>query len=95
MPKELKITKAQAVERELRDAAAGKRYRVRVEGVAKEVPAGWVPSTILHAVGGWRYAARLFDLKKSGRILGYDSKPFEGSRIYIYRGRLEEGKTKE
>lgn len=77
-----KPTKAEKILHELRRAQQGRRYRVQIRGQVHTVKAGWVPSTVLLELAGWRYSARLYDLKKQG--FEHESEQLEEG-VWIYR----------
>ncbi|HYG67163.1 MAG TPA: hypothetical protein VD838_05865 [Anaeromyxobacteraceae bacterium] len=76
------MTKAERIHLELKRAARGRTYRVRVKGVIHEIKDGWVPSTVLQELGGWRYSARLHDLKAQG--IEHESEQFAGG-LWLFR----------
>lgn len=47
-----------------------------------DAPAGWVPSRALHDVAGWRYSARIYDLRQAGHDI--ESRR-ESQQVWIYR----------
>lgn len=57
-------TRAGRLERELRYAMRGKSYAL--DGAV--VSGGWVPSTVLVRLAGWRFGARLYELRCEGRV---------------------------
>lgn len=76
-------SKKAAVLEELIRAANGKTYTETYEGVAYVFDEGWVPSTVLAELAGWRYGARLDDLKQDGAIV-HESRHVAGS-LWGYR----------
>lgn len=84
-------TKREKVFEELKRAKAGKPYSLRLKeaGPAHLVPRGWVPSRVLHDLAGWRFGARLYELRKDG--VEIESRPFrdpdtgKATDVYLYR----------
>jgi len=64
----MKKTQNDLIYAELHAAAVlGQTYRVHHDGRVFTIRGGWVPSTVLGAIGR-RYGARLHDLKKQKRV---------------------------
>lgn len=78
-------SKKEKVHLEMKWAREGRSYIVRhpETGAKTHVSDGWVPATVLEKLAGWRFGARLYDLKEDG-ILTYESKElYEG--LWLYR----------
>lgn len=71
------MSKADKVLELLRAASRGHTFRVR-HGGEVYVRTGWVPNTALAEVGGWRYSARMMDLRKAGKAVVDVERQFDG-----------------
>jgi hypothetical protein len=83
-----KMSKAEKIHLELLQAQRGRTYKITIKGIEHPIRDGWVPSTVLQELGGWRYSARLYDLSRQG--IEHESQQYAGG-LWLYRIKPAEG----